>query len=179
MTELEVVQRAKLYMDQLSQGIDPISGQKVSEDTVLNNVRLARCFSYVSGILEQVIQNGGQVGAIQKTDFSITQEQMARVQISNYPIRITEFAELVLQAVGRNDVKRPNAVKITNWLMEKGFLTKESTPDGKSRRVPTAAGSKLGMTTQQRQTPDGEYLAIYYNANAQRFLLDNLYDILR
>ncbi len=76
-------------------------------------------------------------------------------------------------------MKKPNVVKVTNWLMEKGFLTKELAPDGKSRRVPTVAGRNLGMSTQLRQSPDGEYLAIYYDSNAQRFLLDHLYDILQ
>ena len=179
MTELETVQRAKMYMDQLAQGIDPISGREMPEDTTLNNVRLARCFFYVSGILEQVIRNGGQVGSVSKTDFSITSEQLARVQISPYPIRITEFADALLQAVGSNSMKRLNAVKVTNWLVEKGFLMKEITPDGKSRRVPTAAGRGLGISAQLRQSPDGEYLAIYYDANAQQFLLDNLYAILQ
>lgn len=179
MTELETVQRAKMYMDQLAQGIDPISGQELPEDSTLNHVRLTRCFFYVSGVLEQVIRNGGHVGTVQKTEFTITPEQLATVQISAYPIRITEFANALMQAVDSNAVKKLNVTKITNWLLEKGFLAKEATPDGKSRRVPTAAGGNLGMTTQLRQSPEGEYLAIYYDANAQRFLLDHLYDILR
>ena len=45
MTELETMQRAKMYLDKLAQGIDPISGQEIPNDSVLNNVRLARCFS--------------------------------------------------------------------------------------------------------------------------------------
>ena len=179
MTELETVQRAKMYMDQLAQGIDPISGQELPADSALNNVRLARCFFYVSGILEQVIQNGGQVGAVEKLDFVITPEQLANVKISPYPIRITEFTDALLQAVGTGTMKKPSAVKINNWLEQQGFLVKEPTPDGKSRRVPTATGRNLGMTTQLRQSRDGEYLAIYYNANAQRFLLDNLFAILQ
>ena len=48
MTELETIQRAKMYLDKLAQGIDPISGQEIPNDSVLNNVRLARCFFYVS-----------------------------------------------------------------------------------------------------------------------------------
>lgn len=52
MTELETMQRAKMYLDKLAQGIDPISGDEVPEDSVLNNVRLARCFFYVSGVLQ-------------------------------------------------------------------------------------------------------------------------------
>ena len=133
----------------------------------------------MSGILDQVIRNGGQVGAVEKTEFTITPEQLARVQISPYPIRITEFTDALLHAVGTNTMKKPSAVKINTWLEQQCLLVKEPTPDGKSRRVPTAAGRSLGMSTQLRQSRDGEYLAIYYNTNAQRFLLDNLYAILQ
>ena len=66
MTDLEIMQRAKMYMDNLAQGIDPISGQEVPNDSVLNNVRLARCFFYVSGVLDQVIANGGRVTSGEK-----------------------------------------------------------------------------------------------------------------
>ena len=179
MTELETMQRAKMYMDKLAQGIDPISGLELPEDSALNNVRLARCFFYVSGILDQVIRNGGQVGTVEKAEFSITPEQLAMVQISPYPIRITEFTDALLHVVGTNTMKKPSAVKINNWLEQQGFLVKEPTPDGKSRRVPTATGRNLGLTTQLRQSRDGEYLAIYYSSNAQRFLLDNLFAILQ
>ena len=80
MTELETMQRAKMYLDKLAQGIDPITNQEVPEDSVLNHVRLARCFFYVSSVLDQVIVNGGVIGQRVKTmDFVITPEQMARV----------------------------------------------------------------------------------------------------
>ena len=47
MTDLDIMQRAKVYMEKLAQGIDPISDQEIPEDSVLNNVRLARCFFYI------------------------------------------------------------------------------------------------------------------------------------
>ena len=62
MTELETMQRAKMYLDKLVQGIDPITNQEVPEDSVLNNVRLARCFFYVSDVLGKVIDIGGVIG---------------------------------------------------------------------------------------------------------------------
>lgn len=179
MTELETMQRAKMYMDQLAQGIDPISGRELPEDSALNNVRLARCFFYVSGVLDKVIGNGGQVGAAEKADFSITPEQLAAVQLSAYPIRITEFTHNILKATGNLLMKQPSATKFSNWLTANGFLEKLTDPDGKNRRVPTAQGLRLGITTQMRQTSDGEYLAIYYDASAQRFLLDHLFEILQ
>ena len=178
MTELETVKRAKMYMDKLAQGIDPITDCELPYDSALNNVRLARCFFYVSDILRQVIDNGGQVGAVKKTDFVITAAQLANVKPKSTPIRITEFAELLTKYVDPLHVKKLSATKLTNWLIYKGFLVKETMPDGRSRRVPTPAGRALGMTTQMRQTRDGEYLAVYYDVNAQQFLLDNLHGIL-
>lgn len=179
MTELETMQRAKMYMDKLAQGIDPISGLSFPEDSALNNVRLARCFFYVSGILEQVIANGGHVGVTEKTEFSIMPEQLAKVEIVPRPIRITEFANALYRAVEDPGMKKPNVVRVANWLTAKGFLMKELGPDGKNRRVPTAEGIRLGLSTQMRSSPEGEYLAVYYNDHAQRFLLDHLDSILR
>ena len=73
MTELEAMQRAKMYLDKLAQGIDPITNQEVPEDSVLNNVRLARCFFYVSDVLGKVIDNGGVIGGKPKLQAFTTQ----------------------------------------------------------------------------------------------------------
>ena len=178
MTELETMQRAKMYLDKLAQGIDPITNQEVPEDSVLNNVRLARCFFYVSGVLDQVITNGGVVGQRTKTmDFVITPEQLPRVQIQDYPVRITEFTDAVYQALQNPEMKKPSVKKITDWLMEKGFMTQVSGQDGKTHRIPTEHGLKMGMSTRLRQTRDGEYQAVYYDRHMQCFLVDNLVTI--
>jgi hypothetical protein len=47
-TELDKQKRAKEYLDKLAEGIDPLTHEPLPQDTVLNNVRLARCFFYVS-----------------------------------------------------------------------------------------------------------------------------------
>lgn len=59
MTELEKIAYAKSFIDKLANGINPIDNQPVAEEDVVNNVRLTRCFFYVSDILRQVIENGG------------------------------------------------------------------------------------------------------------------------
>ena len=175
MTELETMQRAKMYLDKLAQGIDPISGQEVPEDSVLNNVRLVRCFFYVSGVLGQVIANGGVIGRKPKLDpFSINEVQLANVQISNEPIRVTQLVDRISDAAGNPGMKKLRTTVITDWLSEKGFLEKQTDPDGKSRRIPTHNGMMIGLSTQIRQGQYGEYQAVFYNADAQRFVLDNL-----
>ena len=175
MTELETMQRAKMYMDKLAQGIDPITGQDMPEDSVLNNVRLARCFFYVSGVLDQVIVNGGVIGGKPKLQpFVIDAEQLTKVQLSQEPVRVTQLVEMISAAVDNPQMKKLSTTVITNWLLHKGFLEKETGPDGKSRRIPTQNGLMIGLSTQTRQGQYGEYQAVFYSTDAQRFVLDNL-----
>lgn len=175
MTELETMQRAKMYLDKLAQGIDPITNQEVSEDSVLNHVRLARCFFYVSDVLGQVIANGGVVGGKQRMQpFAVNSEQLSKVQISLEPVRVTQLADRIQAVVDNPNMKRLSTTVITNWLLEKGFLMKQTDLNGKSRRVPTQSGLMIGMSTQIRQGLHGEYQAVFYNADAQQFVLDNL-----
>ena len=182
MTELETMQRAKMYMEKLAQGIDPVTDREIPEDSTLNNVRLARCFFYVAGVLDKVIENEGYVGAkpkIKKAPFLLTAQQRAGIVLSVQPVRISEFTELLHAATGDPNMRKPSATAFTNWLLEKGFLRKEDTADGKSNRIPTAAGQSIGLFTELRQGQYGEYTAVYYNHAAQQFLLDNLDAILQ
>ena len=179
MTELETMKRAKLYLDKLAQGLDPITDQEFPEDSTLNNVRLARCFFYVSDVLGQVIANGGVVGQVNKTqDFAITPEQLAMVQICDHSVRVTEFTDALYRAVNNPGMKKLSATKITDWLISRGLMSKETGADGKPHRVPTERGLQLGMSTRLRQTRDGEYRAIYYDRKMQMFLLEHLWEIL-
>ena len=178
MTELETMQRAKMYLDKLAQGIDPVTNQEVPDDSVLNNVRLARCFFYVSDVLSKVIDNGGLIGGKPKLQaFAISPDQLTRIQISQEPVRVTQLVDMISAAVDNPHMKKLSTTVITNWLLEKGLLCKEMGPDGKNRRVPTDAGYLIGMSLQSRQGQYGEYHAVFYNPSAQQFVLDHLKEI--
>ncbi len=180
MTDLEVMQRAKMYMDKLAQGIDPITGNEMPEDSLLNNVRLARCFFYVSGILQQVIDNGGSVGSKpKKNNFIVTPQLMSRLAPSDRPLRISDFTEMLAAAADDPNTKRPGTTTITDWLLSKGFMEKVPNAEGRQQRVPSEAGKRIGMYTEIRQGQYGEYLAVYYSVEAQQFLLDHLEEIFK
>ena len=179
MTELEIMQRAKMYMDKLAQGIDPISDQEMPEDSVLNNVRLARCFFYVSGVLDQVIANGGNVKKTPKKDFYVTEEELRRIAVSQEPTQITQFVDRIMNVINDPDRKKLKTTTITDWLIEKGFMSKQADTDGKSKRLPTAMGEQIGLTVKLREGQYGTYQAVYYSEEAQRFLLDHLQEMLQ
>ena len=134
-----------------------------------------RCFFYVSDILGRVIANGGVIGGKPRLqDFSITLEQLRNVQVDREPVRITQLIEMINSVANDPQMKKLRTTVITDWLMEKGFMEKQTGIDGKSIRVPTQNGLMLGMSLQTRQGQYGEYQAVFYNTDAQRFVLDNL-----
>ena len=50
MTELEKIKRAKMYMDKLANGINLLDDTVVPDEDIVNQVRLSRCFFFVSDV---------------------------------------------------------------------------------------------------------------------------------
>ena len=77
MEEFEILCRAKTYIDKLANGINPLNDKVLEENDVVNNVRLSRCFFYVSDVLRQVIENGGlvQKSKSKRVAFNISDEE--------------------------------------------------------------------------------------------------------
>lgn len=166
MTELELLNHAKSYIDQLAKGIDPITGQTMERDITLNHVLLARCFFFVSEILEKVIENDGVVSSPKapvtekKLKFSITDEEIAQVSVTDTLVGITDFCERITDTVGNPKMHRLSTSKVTDWLVEKGFLNVVVGVDGKNKRLPTPIAEEVGIVTQERTNVRyGTYLA--------------------
>lgn len=51
MEEREKLAAAKKYLDDLANGVDPLTGRILPEDSGVNNVRVSRCLFYVSSVL--------------------------------------------------------------------------------------------------------------------------------
>ena len=182
-TELEKLERAKRYMEQLAEGFDPLSGQELPGDSALNLVRLSRCFFYVADILQQVIGNGGQVGRVVQVSskhlppFALTREQRGHIEIVDELLFIRKFTEKINALIDPAAMKKLKEAAFGAWLLEKGFLTEEI-HSGNRARVPTAAGREIGISSEFRQTSHGAYTALFYNRDAQQFLADNLDEII-
>ena len=88
MTELEKIAYAKSFIDKLANGINPLDDTPIPDDDIANNVRLSRCFFYVSDILRQVIENGEKQSEPKpkRVPFAITQEQIEKYEFSETPI---------------------------------------------------------------------------------------------
>ena len=176
MTELEIMQHAKTYIDKMANGIDPITDLEAAETDVINNVRVSRCLFYVSDILRQVIENGGTVPKpkIKKEPFRLTDEQLARFRYSDTPIPISEITKRFNELSDGEGHVQLKHTQLSSWLLETGALRTVTRPDGKTAKEPTAHGLELGISTEQRTGQYGTYTVVLYDRNAQQFLVDHL-----
>lgn len=179
MTELEKLERAKMYIDKLANGIDPLTDTEMADDETLNQVRISRCLFYVSEILGRVIENGGDIGKktyVKQAPFSITPEQLEQVEISEQPVGVSIIAKRISEVLDEN-VKKMPATHISNWLLQNGYLT-ENIYANKREKVSTAKGEALGIVTVDAVSSQGRaYRKNIYDANAQSFIINNIIKI--
>lgn len=174
MTELEKIAYAKSFIDKLANGINPIDDTPIKDDDIVNNVRLSRCFFYVSDILRQVVENGGIVKSQKHlTPFSISHKQLLRFEYSDTPIAVSEIAKRINSLIDTDVIKKITYKDLTNWLLSVNLLIEETYADKKIKR-PTPQGNEMGITTELRTGQKGTYTVILYNKSAQQFIIDNL-----
>jgi len=182
MTNMEKLQNAKDFMDKLSNGIDPVSDDLLTQDALLGNIDLSRCFFFISDILRQVIENGGIVGRRVRNNvtlppFTLSDEQRSKIEVTERPAMIKHFTENINGLIDAASMRKLKVTAVTRWLVEKGLLSEEII-DEKKRKIPTKKGEKLGIFSEARDGQYGSYLAILYKEPAQRHIVENLEEII-
>ncbi len=183
MTELEKIERARMYMEKLANGINPLDDSIIPDGEAVNQVRLSRCFFYVADVLRQVIDNGGltpptREPRIKQVPFSLSHEKRLAFAPSQQPISVTELAKRISALSDVENMKNLTYKKIRDWLVEIGLLQEISETDGKTRIEPTAQGIELGVFQETRTGMYGNHTVTLYSAAAQQFVMDNLDAIL-
>lgn len=175
-----MINRAKTYIDKLANGVNPLTDEPVSENDIVNNVRISRCFFYISDLLRRFAEGGFPEAAKKgkKQPFIITEEQRKRFEFSETPISVSEIARRFNAAVNTEGAVQMRYSGITFWLIESGLLSVDRREDGREVKLPTAAGMELGISQEVRSGANGSYTVVVYNENAQRYIVDNIDAIL-
>ena len=163
-------------MEKLANGINPIDGSVIPDEDVVNNVRLSRCFFYVSDVLRQVIENGGVTPQkkSKKEPFSLTIEQREAFDFSAAPIPISEISKRINMLSANANMSTLSYAAIRDWLMSLGMLEHALDGNGKNVARPTPQGESTGIALEARNGANGPYFVVVYNLAAQHFILDNL-----
>ena len=195
--KLELLQRAKEYMESLAEGTDPVSGQKLSREDPMGSERMARCFAFVAAVLEETIaqrksqgksasqsktppvkKQTGSTKKKEKAIFSITPEQLAAIGVEKSPISLKETAHR-LNTAASYEKSEVDSVFLADGLEALGLLKYEDSPDGKRRRIPTTEGYEIGLERHCISLTDGShYWMNVLTPKGQQFLLEHLEEIL-
>ncbi len=176
MTELETLQRAKLYVEKLANGINPLDESAVPEGEIINHIRLSRCLFYVADVLRQVIENGGIAAnqKIKKQPFFLPVERREVFSFSEKPITITEIVTRINELLPEENMTKLKTTMVTQWLISIDLLKVELNAEGKPAKRPTTQGESLGICLEYRTGLNGPYTVVTYNLDAQHFVLDNI-----
>ena len=119
MTQKERILNAKHCLDALALGLDPATGAELPDDSVLNRVELSRCFFFVSGLLQELHERGGQGLGL---PFALPAEQRAQFPFSERPMLISEICRILNEMADPFVYRQLRTTTITNWLLHAGFL---------------------------------------------------------
>ena len=183
MNDLDVMKRCKQYIESLANGIDPLSGDPVKDDDIVNNVRISRCLFYASGILQKVIDNGGEVQKEKKKKadrlpFSLTDEQAAQLTPASDSISLSKVIGIINRQIDDKVMNKLQRKTLAEWLRQRDLLT-EVIINGKPRFNPTSSGEAVGISLIDYITPTGQFIKIcVYSPEAQQFIFDNIDSII-
>lgn len=181
MTELEIMKRAKMYLDSLAMGVDPLTGQPVREGDIVRNQRISKCLTYVSGVLESVIEEGAErertvrLRSADKEYFSLTEEQIDSLQPTVQPLSVSKLAAYINELIDSGRMRKLTRTAVVAWLVDAGFLSEETTDAGRKITKPTDAGREIGIYESELEDETGRVIRyVTYNKSAQQFVFDNI-----
>jgi len=177
MLNCNTIIKAKACIDNLANGIDPFTGQPLTEDTILNNAELTRCFFNISILVNDLLTGNSKAANAYKIPFSISDSELSRYHASDEPISLSLVVHRINELTDLTFKKKLSFRTIHSWEIGAGLLC-EKIYNGCSYWVPTDEGFNLGISTEIRKYDEKEIVVTVYNRNAQQFLVDNLQGII-
>ncbi|MBP3236805.1 MAG: hypothetical protein J6M61_07415 [Bacteroidales bacterium] len=163
------------WINKLANGMNPLDGSTLPDSDIVNNVHISRCLFYVSHVLEDAGKKTSSRQKQYELEFQLTPEIASKVYIADRT-GIAMFVKEINKVIPEN-MQPLGASKVTQWLVSVGYLVEQQSSDGRKYKAPTELGTSIGMTSAWRDGSQGQYLAVSYDANAQHFILENLFKL--
>lgn len=161
------------WINKLANGMNPIDGRVLPDSDIVNNVHISRCLFFVSSVLEGLGKKKSSQQKQYELEFQLTPEMVAKVYIAE-KTGIAMFAKEINKVIPDN-MQPLTATKVNQWLVSIGYLEEQERGDGHKYKAPTELGTSIGISSAWKEGTHGQYLAISYDANAQRIILENLF----
>ena len=194
MEKIELIERAKMYLKLLGDGVHPVTGDAISEDSAFMDEKVKKCFSFISQVLDEYVELSEKVEKLEKEkekttivvpkkqDFSITQEQSDNIKLSKEPITVLSFMKNINSVIDSDSMEKLTSTRINKWLSKRGLVTTEKVQTMISKTVykPSDFAMKIGIVEEEIvDKKSGEVKAqIKLGESAQLFIIENLEEII-
>ncbi len=111
-------------------------------------------------------------------NFTLTHAQLASCPVSEVPLSISQIASRISSLNLQDSSVGLKAGDLTNWLVHLGLLHVVER-GGKNYKLPTNAGSEIGIIIEERHGQNGLYPIALYTTDAQKFIIDNIHALIR
>ncbi|MBR6934493.1 MAG: hypothetical protein IKH41_03320 [Clostridia bacterium] len=193
MKKTELVERSKMYLKLLINGIHPVTGEQIPTDSALLGDRVKKCFSFISGILDEYIELTGKVEKLEKEKeantvivmkkqpFAISHEQCQDIKLSKEPISMYSLVRNINSVINTESMEKMTSTVINKWLLNRGFITASKVPTTVNKTVfsPSELAAKIGIKTESViNKATGEINPqIKFSESAQLFIIENIEEI--
>jgi hypothetical protein len=194
MDNTELVERAKMYLKLLSDGVHPITGVEIPNDSVFMDEKVLKCFDFITDILDEYVDLKKKVKKLEaekdkntvviykKQEFNITREQIDSIKLSKEPVTVLSFMKNINSVIDSDTVEKLSSTRINKWLTDKGFFEskKVQTVVNKTVLTPSKLANKIGITCEETvDKKTGEVKSqIKLEPSAQLFIVENLEEII-
>ena len=194
MDKTELIERAKMYLKLLSDGVHPVSGDAIPGDSAFMHEKVKQCFSFISQVLDEYIELSAKVEKLEsekekttivvskKQEFAITQEQCDNIKLSKEPITVLSFMKNVNSVIDSESMEKLTSTRINKWLTNRGLVTTEKVQTMVSKTVykPSDFAVKIGIVEEEAvDKKSGEIKTqIKLGESAQLFIIENLEEII-
>lgn len=110
--------------------------------------------------------------------FTLTREQLAACPVSEVPLSISEIASQISSLNLEDSSVGLKPGDLADWLVHLGILCVVER-GGKNYKLPTNAGSEIGIIIEERRGLNGLYPIALYTADAQRFIIDHIHTLIK
>ena len=194
MEKVRLIERAKMYLQLLNNGVHPVTMEEMPSNSVFMDEKVKSCFTFIMQILGEHIELLGKVEELeaikeektvvvaQKEKFAITQEQCDNIKLSQRPVTILSFMNNINSAINTEVMEKLTSTRVNKWFTQRGLISskKVETVVQKTVYQPTDLATKIGIVEEEvvdKKTGEVK-VRIKLSARAQLFVVENLQEII-
>lgn len=177
--ELKKLLRAREIVRDIVDGNNPFTNTKLEPDSIMSEEKMKNFYIYLDQLIDMNIEKARKKKKQSKVKFAISQERLNSLKFREDNISITDFCKAVNMLIDKNLMKPLNRKTIVNRLKKLEILVIVETDEGNKRTVLGEKAPELGIHTRIVTYGNRSYEQIIYDKRGQKFLIENLIDLLK